>query len=165
MTTSTIGMAAVGISLHNHPIPMGVNSTVRGRPGKTFVYERLLTKSIEFCYNLRYMEENGRKKGDPWSLRQTAVYHQIDLKNGRSCWILLQASNDIRVRLDRGLYGKVQGSNNVGVDPVLLHVGFVSAMACNWSKYIEHLHMELADLVSGIRYFLFAKSSFRAKKT
>lgn len=45
------------------------------------------------CYNIRYVELNGRNNGDPWSLRQIGVYEKINLETQSSYWILLQPSS------------------------------------------------------------------------
>jgi len=94
------------------------------------------------------MEENGRNVGDPWSLRQTAVYHQFHQKDGRSCWIILQIATGMRVRFEQALSDKRYRNRRDGVDPVRLHLGFLSAMASNWARYLECLQAQLAELVS-----------------
>ncbi|KAI9861844.1 MAG: hypothetical protein M1824_001955 [Vezdaea acicularis] len=100
----------------------------------------------ECCYSLRYMEENGRGVGDPWSLRQTAVYHQFHQKNGQSCWIILQIATGMRTRLEQALADKMYRNRRDGVDQVRLHVDFLSAMASNWALYLEYLHDQLSKL-------------------
>lgn len=40
-------------------------------------------------YAFKYPEQTGRSGAIPWSLRQTAVYHQVRIKDGRSTFILI----------------------------------------------------------------------------
>ena len=42
-------------------------------------------------YIFKYIEATGRK-ADPWSVRQTALYHQIRLDGRRSTYILISPS-------------------------------------------------------------------------
>jgi hypothetical protein len=101
----------------------------------------------EFCYNLRYMDLNGRDRGDPWSLRQCGVYQQICLTTRCSYWILLQVSSRMRAKLDQALRSKLHKNDNLGIDPMVPHIIFISAMAANWQDYLEYLHSQLAVLV------------------
>jgi hypothetical protein len=90
---------------------------------------------------------NGRDRGDPWSLRQCGVYQQICLKTRRSTWILLQVSRRMRAKLDQALRSRAYKNDKLGIDPVVLHIIFISAMAANWQDYLEYLHSQLAILV------------------
>jgi hypothetical protein len=90
---------------------------------------------------------NGRDRGDPWSLRQCGVYQQICLKTRRSTWILLQVSRRMRAKLDQALRSRAYKNDKLGIDPVVPHIIFISAMAANWQEYLEYLHSQLAILV------------------
>jgi hypothetical protein len=39
-----------------------------------------LTQRLEFCYNIRYFELNGRGRGNPWSLRQTGCLSKVPVQ-------------------------------------------------------------------------------------
>ena len=96
----------------------------------------------EFCYNLQYVELNGRSEGVPWSLRQCGVYQQICLETQRSTWILLHVSTRMRVTLNRTLRSKNCKNAHLGVDSMLPHMIFLSAIAGNWQDYLEYLRSE-----------------------
>lgn len=93
------------------------------------------------------MDLNGRDRGDPWSLRQCGVYHQTCLRTRRSSWILLQVSRRMHAKLDQALRSKAYKNDNLGIDPVVPHIIFISAMASNWQGYLDYLHSQLAILV------------------
>ncbi|PMD19759.1 hypothetical protein NA56DRAFT_705470 [Hyaloscypha hepaticicola] len=100
----------------------------------------------KFCYNLQYVDLNGRNRGDPWSLRQCGVYQQICLKTCRSRWVLLQVSDKIRAQLDQALQNRSQKNVELGINPMVPHIIFISTMAVNWQEYLEHLQLQLSVL-------------------
>jgi len=130
---------------------MDITSTVHTFSKPYLLYPQL-TNLSECCYSFQYMKENRRNVGDPWSLRQTAVYHQFHQKDGQSCWIILQIATGMRVQFEQALSDKRYRNSHDGVDPVRLHVDFLSAMASNWARYLECLHTQLAELVSSTWY-------------
>ena len=97
----------------------------------------------ELCYNLHHVERNGRNRGNPWSLRQTGIYHQIDLTTKRSGWIFIQASGLTREEIFRAL-----SVDRFRENPMLLHLEVLFTMARNWPDYIEYLSSKLDELVS-----------------
>lgn len=103
--------------------------------------------SLEISFTLQHVEENGRKRGDPWSLRQTGVYQQVDFKAGTSVWIILQPSDYVRKSLEHALVEKSYGACGQESSPMLLHVLFILAAADNWTRYIRDLESEAKDLV------------------
>jgi hypothetical protein len=99
----------------------------------------------ELCYNLHHVEQNGRNRGNPWSLRQTGIYHQLDLATKRSVWIFIQASGPTREEIFRVLRSARYGEN-----PMLLHLEVLFAMSRNWPDYIEYLSSKLDELASNL---------------
>lgn len=111
-------------------------------------YSRLKPIS-ELCYIVQYVEKNGRDRGDPWSLRQTGVYEQVDIETGKSVWIILQPSSSARQCLEQGLQTLDQDTYGRNTsDPMLLHSIFLLATADNWVEYIKHLHSQADEMVS-----------------
>lgn len=94
------------------------------------------------------MKLNGRSEGVSWSLRQCAVYQQVCLKTQRSSWILLHVSTRMRATLNQALRSKIYKNAHLGVDFMLPHMIFLSAMAGNWQDYLEYLRSQLAFFVS-----------------
>lgn len=64
----------------------------RGRSGR----------EIRISYLLRSIEHDGRDEDGhwPWQIRQTAVYHSFDLKNGRSFWLTLKGNDLLKKRVE-----------------------------------------------------------------
>jgi hypothetical protein len=102
----------------------------------------------EFCYILHYMELNGRRKGHPWSLRQTAVYQRLDLSEERSIWILLQHSPYIHRCLTSYLENEDRSSVACKDAALHLHFVFLFAGTRNWHAYIQHVESLLRRYVS-----------------
>jgi hypothetical protein len=104
---------------------------------------------LELCYTLQYVEDNGRKDGNPWSSRQTGVYQQVDFKTRKSVWIILQPSKYIRECLEQPLQDQDQNLSGPDRNPMLLHALFLQTTAEDWEGYIQHLHLQLLELASG----------------
>jgi hypothetical protein len=102
---------------------------------------------VEFCYNIRYFELNGRGRGNPWSLRQTGVYQRC-FSNKRSAWLLLNYSSYIGDRV-AAAFGEesnsIQGSCEV--PPLWPHLFILSAATRNWGQYIEDLRRKVMRFV------------------
>ena len=105
----------------------------------------------EFCYNLRYVERNGRNHGDPWSLRQTGVYHSYDYKSQKSIWIILQPSTYVLEHIENVLRTLPRDDSLSRGGYMLLHCFILSSMERNWRDYIEDLQTRLDGLVSLIQ--------------
>jgi hypothetical protein len=103
--------------------------------------------STEVCYNLRYVEKNGRNRGDPWSLRQTGVYQKFNMNTGTSTWIILQPSAYTLGRLGAVLEETVTKRSGICFDPLHMHATFFSAARREWADYIESLKLLLRSLV------------------
>ncbi|KAF1992838.1 hypothetical protein P154DRAFT_528198 [Amniculicola lignicola CBS 123094] len=99
----------------------------------------------ELFYNLRFVERNGRNRGDPWSLRQTGIYQKYAPDRQHSTWIILQLSKSTRTGLEDML--KAQAATHTSdTHPMSLHPIFLQATASNWSEYVQSLTRDL-DLI------------------
>jgi hypothetical protein len=101
--------------------------------------------TTDIHYRLQYVVRNFRNRGDPFSLRQTGVYHKFSRDVDESVWIILHPSADIQRRLRLALQNiptECRKSN-----PMLLHLVFISSTASGWDQYIEHLRLELESFV------------------
>lgn len=101
----------------------------------------------EICYNIHYVEKNGRNRGDPWSLRQMGVYQQVSLPKKNSVWIMLQPSGRCREHLDKISQANTEDHSHLFANPMLLHLHFLTAMAGQWEDYIQDLQDRLKNLV------------------
>ena len=104
----------------------------------------------EICYNFSYLAKNGRGRGDPWSLRQSGVYQQVDLKSNKSLWILLHPSASIKDQLHHfngafPIYRKGLGGHFLDA-----HAAFLSEATQYWDEYIEDTRTQVDVIVSGV---------------
>ncbi|KAI8932995.1 hypothetical protein NX059_009647 [Plenodomus lindquistii] len=93
--------------------------------------------SHELSYVVQYVEKNSRGRGDPWSIRQTGVYCQLDHTTHRTTWIFLQLSKSARVLLEQGI--TTQDCRRMWKDPLWPHVLVLNATMINWGEYIQNL--------------------------
>jgi hypothetical protein len=89
------------------------------------------------------MAQNGRNRGDPWSLRQTGVYQKSDFSTGKSAWILMQLAVDTRAHLEERLTDRGISLQN----PMQFHTLILLSTARSWTDYLEHLDAQLTELV------------------
>jgi hypothetical protein len=54
---------------------------------------------LKLCYNLRSVERSS-EPSLPWSIRQTAVYHDFDLETGRTLWVIVKGNKLIKNRMN-----------------------------------------------------------------
>lgn len=95
----------------------------------------------------RFIEQNGRNQGDPWSLRQTGVYQKIDFDTGYSSSVILQLSKSIRKQFGYVIADYVPGRTGQGIQMMQLHLLILTSTSDNWSEYIEHLHSVVKAVV------------------
>jgi hypothetical protein len=95
---------------------------------------------------------NGRSKENPYSLRQLGVCQRFCVATGRSHWIVLSPSEDLRDQLkERFKTAKCRGVQCQ--NPLLPHHIFLSCATSAWDDFIEHLRQRLEQYVSHIRSF------------
>lgn len=122
--------------------------THRGYGEKIITISMSTNNCLELCYILRFVEKNGRTRGDPWSLRQTGVYQQVNSDSRKSTWIFLQLSQDTKAALKEVL--KNQSTYFDKRDsPMALHT-FLLATVDNWGEYIQDLSKQLTCVVRWI---------------
>lgn len=127
------------------PLSIKTNvQTVQGlvihRPG---YFESLLT-SPECAYALRYVELNHRKESNPWSVRQTAVYHRYKLDQRSSTWVLIATSVSAERHLDR----YIKSSDSLAtLNPFEIHLIILDTALANWRPYIVDLTEKITKQV------------------
>ena len=90
----------------------------------------------ECAYGLRYAELNNREGSNPWSIRQTAIYHKYTAADKSSGWIMIAASERTRSSLD--LY--VKNCTDLALfNPFEFHVLVLDSALANWRSYIIDL--------------------------
>lgn len=90
-----------------------------------------LTTFVELMYVLKYPELNGRSTTEPWSIRQSAIYHQMDRANLRSTIILVSSQPETiaRDRLMRWL-NNASSLETVRTQAATPHILLLSAHTC-----------------------------------
>jgi hypothetical protein len=98
---------------------------------------------FELCFDIRFPEENGRRQGDPWSIRHTALYYQYNWSKDTSTSILIQPSK----RFESQVTSLLTSNAVAGCRSTLLqHALFVSS-GLSWQEYVVSLEGELKVLV------------------
>ena len=72
------------------PIYKGLQIPELGRSGR----------ELRMCYSLKSVEPSEYNPAVPWSIRQTAIYHSLDVDTGKAFWIVVKADELIRERIE-----------------------------------------------------------------
>jgi hypothetical protein len=99
----------------------------------------------EICYNIRFVELNGRNRGDPWSLRRAGVYHQIRSENGQSRWIFLNLPQKLRDWM-QNILDDFKRCEYVQRH-FRIHMTVLCFTAQGWPGYVQDLSDRLDELV------------------
>ncbi|KAG9228899.1 hypothetical protein BJ875DRAFT_217146 [Amylocarpus encephaloides] len=77
------------------PAQMALNIPGLGRSGR----------ELRMCYNLKSVEPSEYQPRMPWSIRQTAVYHSLDVETGKQFWVIIKGDELIKERIEDALEG------------------------------------------------------------
>ena len=106
-----------------------------------------MTVVAELCYNLRFVQHNGRTLGDPWSLRQIGVYQKYDRTNGRSVWIFISASDVPHQAVDAVRQSSTFNDERRLSTVVMVHAALFETATFEWRTYLESLDAQIELLV------------------
>ena len=101
------------------------------------------------CYNLKSVEpsEYQRDPDMPWSIRQTAVYHSLDLETGNAFWVVVKGDELIReriqdlmehIRSQKQVKG-LESTSNAFATSLATHMVIFDWCNEHWRWYISHL--------------------------
>jgi hypothetical protein len=110
------------------------------------------------------MEPNGRNFGNPWSLRQCGLYHQLQCRQLTSCWIGIFNQGEMYETLKSELpaYSGRPNGGCVTLHPLDAHVAlFQQLCSFHWDDYISDLGKEIALIVMVILLSLEGLLTFR----
>ncbi|KAF1992761.1 hypothetical protein P154DRAFT_583495 [Amniculicola lignicola CBS 123094] len=102
----------------------------------------------ETCFNIRYPAKNGRSVGNPWSVRQTTVYHQFNYPKRRHVWIVIQPSDDYREQILRIMNSSLPESEKFWV----IDAACLVSTNRYWREYIVHLQEGVRTLENKALY-------------
>ena len=107
-------------------------------------------QNLRICYSLKSVEASTGHPHWPWSVRQTALYHSLDVETGKASWILIKGNKLMKKRIECSTASsRFRESNDFGTEVK----AFASALAThlivcdwcgdNWRWYISFLEEEL----------------------
>lgn len=98
---------------------------------------------FELCFDVRYPEANGRSRGDPWSIRHTALYCQYNRSKDTSTSILIQPSK----RFEAQMMTLLRSKTVTGCRSTLIQHALLISSGGSWQEFIASLENELKVLV------------------
>ncbi|KAF3225828.1 hypothetical protein TWF106_001701 [Orbilia oligospora] len=103
---------------------------------------------LELCYTIWYPARNGRQDGgNPWSMRKfTAYENQRPHESKNSTCIFIQVPDDARSKL-------FEICKNDPGQPILKHIGLISAFDYNWSGYLMQFRDNLINKTQKWLYY------------
>jgi hypothetical protein len=108
-----------------------------------------MLNGIECAYVLRFVELNHRKNAsDPWSLRQSAVYHQYRATTKSSTWLIIALSQRAQARLES--YASSSG-DVCRYNPFEVHLLLLDTATANWRPYLVDIAAQTNEQVSTAR--------------
>lgn len=111
----------------------------------------------ETTYVLKYPEQR-RKIDDKvqWSIRQTGIYQQYNIKTKQSTWVLIFSNREAGTRKEllRRLDPSYCADSNETImsHPLGIHIFLFQSRMDNWRLYISHFEDEVWELVSTSPY-------------
>lgn len=115
---------------------------------------------LEIAYGIRYAELNNRSVEDPWSIRQTAIYHKFKANDRSSSWVMIAASKRTETSLDR----YIKSCKDIAqLDPFEIHLIVLDTALANWRPYIVGLTEKVTQQVRPISTTLSSVSTLTAE--
>ncbi|KAL3469123.1 hypothetical protein BJX99DRAFT_252226 [Aspergillus californicus] len=100
--------------------------------------------SYDVGYNIKYVARHGRPfPRDPFSVRETGVYHSFDAETQQERWILVQASGGLRERLEE--YYMRPAESQAGFQ-IRIHGMIFQCASYEWRDYLVYLEDALSKL-------------------
>lgn len=103
-------------------------------------------REIRMCYSLKSVEESIGQQQWPWSIRQTAVYHSLDIETGVMSWVVVKGNQLIQRRMESVTESRTfRGSNDFNtpvrafVASLALHLVICDWCGEDWRWYISFL--------------------------
>lgn len=95
-------------------------------------------RQFQLCYNLKSVKiEKGQlmPSDGKWYIRQGAFYHQFDVENGNSLWIITRAGLDIKQRVESmtGKTGRSEDRKYQNLPECLRSSLAMHLLLCHWS--------------------------------
>ncbi|KAH8707101.1 hypothetical protein GQ44DRAFT_831069 [Phaeosphaeriaceae sp. PMI808] len=109
---------------------------------------------LRICYNLRSVERSTEQPGLQWSIRQTAIYHEFDVKTGRALWIFIKGNKLIKERITEASalssLTKLKSISEMFSATLAPHLLLCDWAGENWRWYINDLEEQLQKLTRDV---------------
>ncbi|KAL5334455.1 hypothetical protein BJX70DRAFT_17930 [Aspergillus crustosus] len=114
---------------------------------RNLFYATSLPTTEELCYSIQYVERHGRKLKDPWSLRQTGVYHMYCGRTKHSRWVLINPNDGLKTLLKNSsaIDPEVSSSGQQSIQTWTFYVQLLLTLGSDWTDYIDYLGSELQE--------------------
>ncbi|KAL4904028.1 hypothetical protein BDW74DRAFT_185744 [Aspergillus multicolor] len=102
--------------------------------------------SYDIGYNVKYVAAHGRSlPKDPYSVRETGVYHGFDAATQQTQWVFIQASRELQERV-REYFTRPEESQAEA--QITVHGIIFQAASQAWREYLVYLEGTFAKMVS-----------------
>ncbi|KAL6234073.1 hypothetical protein BDW75DRAFT_251666 [Aspergillus navahoensis] len=102
--------------------------------------------SYDIGYNIKYVAAHGRSfPKDPFSMRETGVYHGFDAATQQTQWVFIQASQELQERM-REYFARPQESQAEA--QIKIHGMVFQAATQAWRQYLVYLETTFSKMVS-----------------
>lgn len=92
---------------------------------------------------------------DPFSIRETGVYHKFQMDPVKCTWILLNPPDNLSKRLNRE-FSEPGATGTLG--QLRCHALILLCLSENWREYVNHLEEKFSELVCGTRLSMLHQS-------
>lgn len=108
---------------------------------------------LELCYSLRAVEPSTSLPNWPWSIKQLAVSHTIDVETGQSTWLVFKADDTIKDRIMSATrsaslpqVNAFQDANEALASSFGIHLILCQWAAEHWRWYVNFLEQKVQDI-------------------
>jgi len=104
------------------------------------------------CYTLKSVEPSEYNPSTPWSIRQTAVYHSLDVETGKAFWVIVKGDELMKERIEDA--AELPPARNTLGGQGQEGITFTEALSthmilCDWSG--EHWRWYISYLEEAVR--------------
>lgn len=135
-----------------HP---GLVTSIYQKRSPEYNLERWLIEALELTYVIRRVERHDRSPENPWSVRQTGVYHKLTYEQRsqpKSTFILLAPSSTA----EKGLLDQLNceiTEDDITTSAFSVHQRLLADSLEGWMEYMEWLEKVTKRLVGAIHPF------------
>ncbi|KAF8853255.1 hypothetical protein BDZ45DRAFT_598819 [Acephala macrosclerotiorum] len=100
----------------------------------------------EMSYIIRFFERNTWGEGNPWSLRQTAIYHRLHIQSADGSWIVVKPSPIFQRLLKEKLEALYSKGNPASYRHITIHVLALYFTLGNWREFLADHTSKLSQI-------------------